>query len=162
MNQCNYDLTPVVEDALDRLRKLYTGSTDDPDGCIYIKEAQLEVTSWQQLWGSTTCGFGGIGGAAMTKAQTTVIQNSIGHEVLVYHMNKFAYMLPRPNEKFFGCFEKHQLPGAAERDRIQALSDEELLEKDPAFWGLIADRRKAKMITREELDARLDKDETGR
>lgn len=33
----------------------------------------LEIIHFPQTWGSTSIGFGGMGGAAMTKAYTTVI-----------------------------------------------------------------------------------------
>jgi hypothetical protein len=53
----------------------------------------LIFMSWPQLWDSTSCGFGGVGGRAKTLAQTViVIENKLG--VLVYHNGKYAYTVP--------------------------------------------------------------------
>ena len=54
---------------------------------------QLEVYSFPQMWGSTALGFGGIGGAAMTQAQTTIVlpdDRSVAH---VYFNARFAYTI---------------------------------------------------------------------
>lgn len=50
-----------------------------------------DVISFVQSWGSTALGFGGIGGAAITTAQTTVIvcQNHYA----VYFGGRLAYMI---------------------------------------------------------------------
>lgn len=61
--------------------------------------SELRVYSFPQTWGSTALGFGGIGGAAMTTATTTVIlYESCG---LVYFGQRKAYLIERINETFW-------------------------------------------------------------
>lgn len=117
MDYCKYDLTPVVEDAAERFEQ----TREDSNG-VNIRQ-YLQVFSWPQLWGSTSCGFGGISGAAMTTAQTIVVKCMGVNTVLVYHNNKFAYSVDKPNKEFHGCFNKKQLPGAALAEQVEALSN---------------------------------------
>lgn len=56
----------------------------------YISE--LTVYSFPQTWGSTALGFGGIGGSAMTTAQTVVVMN--GRDACVYFGGRLAYGAP--------------------------------------------------------------------
>ena len=53
---------------------------------------ELSVYSFPQTWGSTALGFGGIGGAAMTEAQTTVVMYH--HAAAVYFGRRLAYVIP--------------------------------------------------------------------
>ncbi len=46
-----------------------------------------------QTWGSTSMGFGGMGGAAMTPAYTTLIEGPAG-DIAVYWAGRFAYLVP--------------------------------------------------------------------
>ncbi len=121
MNYCKYDLTSVVEDATKRMQDF-----DRPPVAaerLNIKH-YLQIFSWPQIWGSTACGFGGIGGAAMTTAQTVVVK-CMGLDVaLVYHHNKFAYAIEEPNEKFEERFRERNLPGAANlfKQEVEGLS----------------------------------------
>lgn len=53
-----------------------------------------EGVSWYafpQLWGTTALGFGGIGGQAMTTAQTIVVVAELKRVVVVYFDGRFAY-----------------------------------------------------------------------
>jgi hypothetical protein len=45
-----------------------------------------------QMWGSTACGWGGMGGAAMTNSYTTVIESIEGNAIFVYYNGKLAYV----------------------------------------------------------------------
>jgi len=45
-----------------------------------------------QMWGSTACGWNGIGGAAMTQSYTTVIESIEGNAIFVYYNGKLAYV----------------------------------------------------------------------
>jgi hypothetical protein len=54
---------------------------------------ELEVYSFPQMWGSTALGFGGIGGAAMTKAQTTIVLPEDRSAAHVYFNSRFAYTI---------------------------------------------------------------------
>lgn len=45
-----------------------------------------------QMWGSTACGWGGMGGAATTQSYTTVIESLEGNAIFVYYNGKLAYV----------------------------------------------------------------------
>ena len=45
-----------------------------------------------QSWGSTACGWGGMGGAAMTNSYTTIIESIEGNAIFVYYDGKLAYV----------------------------------------------------------------------
>lgn len=49
----------------------------------------ITVYSFPQTWGSTALGFGGVGGAAMTTAQTVVI--TLDRDACVYFGGRLAY-----------------------------------------------------------------------
>ena len=52
----------------------------------------FELHTFEQTWGSTALGFGGIGGQAMTSARTYVfIPMSINQKCFVYFAGRFAY-----------------------------------------------------------------------
>ena len=50
-----------------------------------------------QTWGSTACGWGGIGGAAMTTAMNVVIHNHYTDLVFVYWGGDLAYITAKEN-----------------------------------------------------------------
>lgn len=62
---------------------------------------EYDVTVFSQVWGSTALGFGGIGGCAMTKAYTTVIQEIHTGIFGVFFNNQLAYCIHSPSEKFY-------------------------------------------------------------
>lgn len=55
-----------------------------------------ELYTFSQTWGSTTLGFGGIGGQAMTTARTYVFvpQEAEDDWCYVYFAGRFAYEVP--------------------------------------------------------------------
>lgn len=59
----------------------------------------VDCTMFTQVWGSTSLGFGGIGGQAMTTAYTVVVHGSMG-DACVYFNGRFAYRIDRPNDLF--------------------------------------------------------------
>lgn len=55
----------------------------------------FELFDFEQTWGSTALGFGGIGGQAMTSARTYVfIPMSCEEDCFVYFAGRFAYSVP--------------------------------------------------------------------
>lgn len=63
-------------------------------------EMDVELFSaFSQMWGSTALGFGGIGGAAMTNAYTTIYRHE--HNFYVYFGGRFAYVINKPNGYFY-------------------------------------------------------------
>lgn len=55
---------------------------------------------FEQSWGSTALGFGGIGGAAISSAYTIIIWNGLS-DYVVYFNGRPAYRVNDPNRKFF-------------------------------------------------------------
>ena len=67
----------------------------------------FELYTFEQTWGSTALGFGGIGGQMMTSATTYVfIPMSVNQKCFVYFAGRFAYAVDY-SEKFMkdvlGC-----------------------------------------------------------
>lgn len=55
----------------------------------------FDMYTFEQVWGSTSLGFGGIGGQAMTSENTYVFVPRIeGQECFVYFGGKLAYSVP--------------------------------------------------------------------
>jgi hypothetical protein len=52
----------------------------------------------KQMWASTACGWGGIGGAAMSESYTTVIYNRTLGGVFIFYSGQLAYVA-QDNEK---------------------------------------------------------------
>ena len=51
--------------------------------------------TFTQLWGSTALGFGGVGGQAMTTANTYVfVLECVNQDCFVYFGERFAYSVP--------------------------------------------------------------------
>lgn len=58
----------------------------------------IDTYNFPQTWGSTALGFGGIGGAAMTKAYTTVIV--CRENAAVFFAGRHCYSVDGINEAF--------------------------------------------------------------
>ena len=60
----------------------------------------FELYTFEQTWGSTALGFGGMGGSAMTSARTYVfIPRHASQKCFVYFAGRFAYAVDY-SEKF--------------------------------------------------------------
>lgn len=72
----------------------------DEDICFRFKNGNTRISDFEmfdftQVWGSTSLGFGGIGGQAMTSARTYVfVPVSCEEECFVYFAGRFAYSVP--------------------------------------------------------------------
>lgn len=55
---------------------------------------EYEMYDFEQVWGSTALGFGGIGGQAMTSARTFVFISPYHKTCYVYFAGRFAYEVP--------------------------------------------------------------------
>lgn len=80
---------------------------------VNVTPDSLFKTMWAQTWPSTACGFGGIAGQGFTDAKTTVISSTESDAVVVFHANKFAYMVENPSVKFREDMRDRQLAGSA-------------------------------------------------
>lgn len=63
-----------------------------------LLENELEWYGFQQAWGNTTIGFGGIGGQAITASTMLVV---IGKIAYVYSNGGLLYTVNHPKSKFF-------------------------------------------------------------
>lgn len=94
--------------------------------CIELGSAQLgislknqkefhnpEVMVWKQMWSSTTCGFNGFGGSAMTRAYTVVIMSPDQRECVVFHNMRFAYCT-KVTDEVWADIQKQDLKGAVD------------------------------------------------
>ena len=73
--------------------------------------SDFEMETFTQIWGSTTGGFGGIGGCAMTTQRTYVfIPMGVDENCQVYFGDRYAYSVPY-SSKFIDDVKKHQVEG---------------------------------------------------
>lgn len=56
------------------------------------KHNEIDISVFVQSWGSTSCGWGGIGGSAMTSSYTIVIENPYHEVFAVYYDGRCAYI----------------------------------------------------------------------
>lgn len=77
-------------------REILAIEADLPYRLDYTEERptidDFELYTFNQMWGSTALGFGGIGGQAMTNARTYVfVPITCNQKCFVYFAGKFAY-----------------------------------------------------------------------
>lgn len=80
-------------------------------------QCDIQVVCFPQMWGSTALGHGGMGGAAMTRANTVVVLMP-NHDACVYFGSRLAYHIEHPNDLFTSDMHKHSMhkkDGAKER-----------------------------------------------
>ena len=83
------------------------------------------IEIFEQMWGSTALGFGGMGGQAMTSAMTyVVIPEYADGPAYVYFGGRFAYEVKNFNERFKEDIRKGRMASVAERGRY-AIKDTE-------------------------------------
>ncbi len=66
------------------------GKYMDNTSFSYWNKYNLHVV--MQMWGSTACGWGGMGGAAMTESYTVIIDALPLSAIFVYYNGKLAYI----------------------------------------------------------------------
>lgn len=82
------------------------------DGQAYQYWQQVDMHVVKQHWGNTSCGWEGIGGAAMSESYTVVLENRWLKAIFVYYDGKLAYIADM-DDKLKPYMEKgfHSLPG---------------------------------------------------
>lgn len=91
-----------LKDAVERLT-----AEDDPN-------PEVAWRAWRQVWGSTCGGKAGVGGQAMTSAQTLVVSHVVTGKSVVYHGWRHVATL-WPNVLFWSRAREENLPGEWER-----------------------------------------------
>lgn len=70
----------------------------------------FEIITFNQTWGSTTCGFGGPGGQTLTGAPTIVVSlYDDRHEVFINGC--FAYEVKNPSDIFYRDLSRRYMLG---------------------------------------------------
>lgn len=72
----------------------------------------VSVVMFEQTWGSTALGFGGIGGQAITGAYTVIVEGPTG-DACVYFSGQMAYHIERPNAAFNIDVSTHSMKAVA-------------------------------------------------
>lgn len=94
-------LDPSQSDTLKEIHEMLLQRSGDKKYIDHIaNEAWEEVNIHYiyQMWGSTSCGWEGIGGAAMTESRTLILESVNFDLVSVYYGGRLAYIV-RKNEK---------------------------------------------------------------
>ena len=81
---------------VDMVREVLAIENDLPYRFDYTEEKptidDFELYTFNQTWGSTALGFGGVGGQAMTKARTYVfVPVTCNQKCFIYFAGRFAY-----------------------------------------------------------------------
>lgn len=70
-------------------------------------DSEVQTYSYPQMWGSTALGHGGMGGAAMTTAQTTVVV--CNRSAAVYFGRQHAYTILKFNGELWPDLQAHRI-----------------------------------------------------
>ena len=83
----------------------------------YRTYSDIEIYSFPQIWGSTALGYGGIGGQAITTAQTIVLYETHQNIVRVYFGGgRLAYEVKNPSQVLFEDLSKWQMKEVSRAD----------------------------------------------
>lgn len=79
--------------------------------------SDLEWEAWGQTWGSTALGYGGIGGCAMTHAQTVIVtaQSLITEVAVFFGCPRLAYIANQREDWWAEAYERRQMPMKGEK-----------------------------------------------
>jgi hypothetical protein len=86
-----------------------------------MKIRDLEVYCFPQVWGSTSLGFGGIGGASMTTATTIIIHSWDKNIAGVYFAGGHAYDISDPGTQFWDAMNKRQMPAVSKQATLREI-----------------------------------------
>lgn len=82
-------------------------------------EKEFDIYMFEQTWGSTALGFGGMGGSAMTTETTFVLipyDREIGY---VFFGANFAYKIDGYNALFIEDLRKHRMASVRESGKYK-------------------------------------------
>jgi hypothetical protein len=82
---------PQIEPENEEIKKLYTEPYYKSQ--LVDKWNDIEIHIVNQTWGSTACGWGGMGGAAMTSKYNFIIKQKHTKLLFVYWDGKLAYII---------------------------------------------------------------------
>jgi len=80
------------------------------------KLEEFDIYDFDQTWGSTALGFGGVGGSKMTMARTYVLVPMDEEKAYVYFGGRFAYEC-NINDRFREDIRKHNMASVMQSAR---------------------------------------------
>lgn len=106
-------------------------------------ESDVEVVSFPQWWGSTALGHGGVGGAAVTEAQITVVAMKGRGPAAVYFGHQLAYLVEHRNARFEHDMRHRSMVARSEAGVYRDSGDDSLARYRPseALMRAHAERR---------------------
>lgn len=76
-----------------------------------------------QTWGSTSCGFGELGGAAMTCVQTSMVESPMLGLACIFINSYYAYTVKMNDEKFKEDIQKRFVLGKINAHKFYEIVD---------------------------------------
>jgi hypothetical protein len=104
------------------LNKFWTESIVKREKDLWLKDG--EINMWndinvhivKQTWGNTSCGWEGIGGAAMSSSYTTVIENYNYKFACIFYGKQLAYICKM--DEAYRKLDRSSLPGMLSCKRV--------------------------------------------
>lgn len=84
-----------------------------------IYNSDFDIYMFEQTWGSTALGFGGVGGSAMTTATTYVLVPQSDEGAYVYFGSRFAYKVDRITDAFQSDLRSHNMASVMESGKYK-------------------------------------------
>ncbi len=85
----------------------------------YRTWCNIDMHVVNQIWGSTACGWGGIGGSAMTSAYSVVLVNKEMSMACVYWSGKLAYIVHTDDKwKEYVTKSGYRMPGRSDVSKV--------------------------------------------
>lgn len=92
--QMNYPRGSESSERLDKLLEEFKSDKGWWKSPVLNRWNEIEIHISTQVWGSTACGWGGIGGSAMTSQLNVIIYNLYIKHAFVYWGGELAYVCP--------------------------------------------------------------------
>ena len=88
---------------------------------ITLYQDDLEWEAWPQMWASTALGYGGLGGAAMTHAQTVIVTcRNVSQKVAVFFgCERLAYMANERSPGYEKAYANKRMPSCRNSSEVQ-------------------------------------------
>ena len=89
-----------------------------------FKMDEMELYSWPQVWGDTSCGMGGYAGQMMCSSQVCIIGGAndrvgVGRDRCVYSSGGLLYHIHHPSDDFWKAFSNHSTPARFHRQKLE-------------------------------------------
>lgn len=98
-------------------------SYQNPNGSkTIVRRPRIEdvsVCQFVQTWGTTSLGFGGIGGQAFTSAYVTTVACMVANKCAVYFGGRLAYLADSDNQNFVKDFYDQQMADVSASHKYQ-------------------------------------------